>query len=143
MSLGPAALDGTKRRAAASGHTAMGHDRREPRISEIEVQVTALLPEAEAVDAAEVQTVGADRRGDEVPAEFARRETRLADEPEAQAAVEHNAAEARPDGRAQLSTSRPPWPEPPTTTSVPAAGDTFDLPLADADSDSDDNHVLG
>ena len=137
LSLGRVALDGTKLRASASRHKAMSHDRLGPRIAEIEAQVKALLAEAEATDAAEDQTFGEDRRGDEVPAELARRETRLAkmraakeaieadarekaarkaaekarskgaDEHEARAAAEQAAAEARPEGRAQRSFTDP------------------------------------
>ena len=43
--------------------------------------VDALLSEAERVDAEEDERFGADRRGDELPEELQRRETRLGGDP--------------------------------------------------------------
>jgi transposase len=90
--LGRVALDGTKLRASASRHKAMSHDRLSPRITALEAEVAAILAEAEARDRAEDEAFGEDRRGDEVPAELARRETRLAKMRAAKEAIE---AEAR------------------------------------------------
>ena len=78
VSLGRVALDGTKLRASASRHKAMSHDRLGPRIAQLEAEVAAILAEAEAMDRAEDEQFGEDRRGDEVSEELARRETRLA-----------------------------------------------------------------
>ena len=99
VKLGRVALDGTKLRASASRHKAMSHDRLGPRIAEIEAQVRDLLAEAEAADAAEDEAFGKGRRGDEVPAELARRESRLAKMRAAKEAIE---AEAR-DKAAQVA----------------------------------------
>lgn len=88
VKLGRVALDGTKLRASASRHKAMSHSRLGPRIAEIEAQVKDLLAEAEATDRAEDATFGKDRRGDELPAELARRETRLAKMRAAKEAIE-------------------------------------------------------
>jgi hypothetical protein len=63
------------------------------RIPEVEAEVARLLAEAEAVDAAEDAEFGADRRGDELPAELQTREGRLAKMREAKAAMEAEAAE--------------------------------------------------
>lgn len=92
LSLGRVALDGTKLRASASRHKAMSYDRIDPRIEELKAQVKDLLAEAEAIDSVEDDAFGNDRRGDEVPYELARRETRLAKLRAAKEAIE---AEAR------------------------------------------------
>jgi Transposase DDE domain len=92
VKLGRVALDGTKLRASASRHKAMSYDRLGPRIEVLEAEVAGILAEAEATDQAEDEAFGADRRGDEVPPELARRESRLAKMRAAKEAIE---AEAR------------------------------------------------
>jgi Transposase DDE domain len=64
--------------------------------------VDALLEEAERVDAEEDERFGADRRGDELPEELRRRETRLAKIREAKEALEREAREAETARRAEL-----------------------------------------
>jgi transposase len=93
VSLGRVALDGTKLRASASRHKAMSYDRLGPRMDEIEKQVAAILAEAEAVDAAEDEEFGEDRRGDELPKELATREGRLRKMRAAKEAIEAEARE--------------------------------------------------
>jgi transposase len=93
LKLGRVALDGTKLRASASRHKAMSHDRMGPRIEALEEEVRTILAEAEAADAAEDAEFGEDKRGDEVPAELARRETRLAKLRAAKEAIEAEAKE--------------------------------------------------
>ena len=61
--LGRVALDGTKLVANASRHKAMSYDHIGPRIEELKAEVDAMLAEAEAVDEAEDEAYGADRRG--------------------------------------------------------------------------------
>jgi hypothetical protein len=92
VALGRVALDGTKLRAAASRHKAMSHDRLGPRIEALEAEVAAMLAAAEETDRAEDEAFGPDRRGDELPVELARRESRLAKLRAAKEAIE---AEAR------------------------------------------------
>lgn len=92
VSLGRVALDGTKLRASASRHKAMSHDRMGPKIEELAAQVAAMLAEAEATDRAEDEEFGEDRRGDELPAELATKEGRLARMRAAKAAIEADAA---------------------------------------------------
>jgi len=92
VSLGRVALDGTKVRAAASRHRAMSYDRMVRAESELAGEVDGLLAEAERLDAAEDAAYGPDRRGDELPAELARREGRLAAIRAAKAALEAEAA---------------------------------------------------
>jgi transposase len=93
VKLGRVALDGTKLRASASRHKAMSYDRLGPRIEDLEAEVRDLLAEAEAADRAEDEAFGANRRGDELPAELARRETRLKKMRAAKEAIEQDAKE--------------------------------------------------
>lgn len=95
VSLGKVALDGSKIRASASRHRAMSYDRMVRAEGELVAQVEALLADAERTDAAE-DVVHGDRRGDELPAELARREGRLAAIRKAKADLEaEHAAKAR------------------------------------------------
>ncbi len=91
--LGRVALDGTKLDANASKHKAMSYDHIVPRIAELEAEVKALLEEAERVDRAEDEAFGEDRRGDELSAELARRESRLEKLRAAKEAIEAEARE--------------------------------------------------
>ena len=75
--LGRVAIDGTKLKANASRHKAMSYGRMAEREAALAAEVQAILDEAEAVDAAEDAQFG-DARGDELPPELRRRETRLA-----------------------------------------------------------------
>ena len=101
VSLGRVALDGTKLRASASRHKAMSYDRMGPKIEDLKDQVAAMLAEAEATDRAEDEKFGEDRRGDELPAELATKEGRLARMRAAKAAIE---AEAREKEAAKAAT---------------------------------------
>lgn len=94
VSLGQVALDGTKVRANASKRKAMSYARMTEKEKILAEQVSGLLAEAERVDKAEDAKFGKNRRGDELPAELARRETRLATIRAAKAALEAEAAEA-------------------------------------------------
>ncbi len=89
--LGRVAIDGTKVRASASRHKAMSYDRMVTKESEIAEQVRALLEEAERVDSEEDERFGEDRRGDELPAELATKQGRLAKLRQAKAALEAEA----------------------------------------------------
>ena len=93
VKLGRVALDGTKLRASASRHKAMSYSRLGPRIEHLQGEVAALLAEAEATDRAEDEEYGVDKRGDEVPPELARRETRIAKMRAAKEAIEQDAAD--------------------------------------------------
>ncbi len=112
VKLGRVALDGTKLKANASKHKAMSYGRLQKREAELEAEVKAILDEAEAVDAAEDAQFG-DARGDELPPELARRETRLVKIREAKAALEAEARErtgnpdAVPTPKAQRNFSDP------------------------------------
>jgi transposase len=91
VKLGVVALDGTKIRANASKHKAMSYERMTDTEKRLEKEIAEILKRAEEVDAEEDLLYGADKRGDELPAELARRETRLARIREAMAALEEEA----------------------------------------------------
>jgi transposase len=89
--LGHVALDGTKVLANASKHKAMSYSRMPEAERKLEQEIATLLAEAQRVDAAEDAQYGPGKRGDELPAELARRASRLAKIREAKAAVEAEA----------------------------------------------------
>ena len=98
--VGRGALDGTKMQANASKHQAMSYGRMREKPQQLRAEVTQLLADAEAADAAEDAEYGADRRGDERPAELQRRESRLQRIREAKRALEARAkAEAAATGQ--------------------------------------------
>jgi len=99
VKLGRVALDGTKVKANASKHKAMSYERMKEKQQAIRAEVRALLAQAEATDAAEDARYGADRRGDELPEELQRRESRLKKIREAKRALEERARqEAKEEG---------------------------------------------
>ena len=75
--VGRVAIDGSKIKANASKHKAMSYGRMREKQRQLRDEVKQLLAQAEAADAAEDAEYGADRRGDELPAELQRRESRL------------------------------------------------------------------
>jgi hypothetical protein len=93
VKLGHVAIDGTKLQANASKHKAMSYERMAEKERALQAEVEKLLAEAARVDAAEDAQYGAGRRGDELPAELARRESRLKKIAEAKAALEQEARE--------------------------------------------------
>jgi transposase len=107
VKLGHVALDGSKVAANASKHKAMSYARMEETERRLQAEVRELLETAERVDAAEDAQFGRGRRGDELPAELARRETRLAAIRAAKAALEQQAraqaAQAAEEARGKLA----------------------------------------
>lgn len=89
--LGRVALDGTKLRANASRRKAMSYARMSEKEKILAAEVSDLLAEAEAIDAAEDAKYGKNRRGEELPEKLRRRETRLAAIREAKQALEDEA----------------------------------------------------
>ena len=75
--LGRVAVDGTKVKANASKHKAMSYGLMPEKELQFEAEVAELLAQAEATDADEDRRHGPDHRGDELPAELRRRESRL------------------------------------------------------------------
>jgi transposase len=109
IGLGMLALDGAKLRANASRHKAMSYERMvkqeaklEVEIAEIRKNVAALLAEAERTDAEEDERFGPKNRGDELPEELRRRESRLQKIKEAKEALEAEARAAESARRAEL-----------------------------------------
>ena len=102
VSLGRVALDGTKVRANASRRKAMSYARLTEKQKVLAVEVSDLLAEAEAIDQAEDSRFGKDKRGDELPAELARRESRLVKLAQAREQLEADAAaKARKDAESK------------------------------------------
>jgi len=93
MKLGRVALDGSKIQANASKHKAMSYGRMKEQERQLRAEVKRLLSQAEAVDEEEDARYGKDSRGDELPAELRRRETRLQRIREAKRALEQRAQE--------------------------------------------------
>lgn len=93
VKLGRVALDGTKLRANASRRKAMSYARMSEKEKILAAEVSDLLAEAEAIDKAEDAQFGKNRRGDELPEELRRRETRLAAIGQAKQALEDEARE--------------------------------------------------
>jgi transposase len=105
--VGRVALDGSKIKANASKHKAMSYGRMRDKEKQLRDEVTHLLTQAEATDAAEDAAYGADRRGDELPGELQRRESRLKRIREAKRALEARAEEAATAAAEPLDSAKP------------------------------------
>src|SRR6266550_245808 len=90
IKLGRVSLDGTKLKANASKHKAMSYGRMKEKQQQLKEEVKQLLAAAEAADEKEDRQYG-DKRGDELPEELRRRETRLAKIKEAKKVIEQRA----------------------------------------------------
>ena len=93
MKLGRVALDGSKVKGNASKHKAMSYGRMKETEKRLREEIRKLLKQAEAADQEEDSRYGRDRRGDELPEELQRRETRIARIREAKRALEERARE--------------------------------------------------
>jgi transposase len=107
MKVGRVALDGTKMKANASKHKAMSYGRMGEKEKELRGEVKELLAQAEAVDAAEDARHGKRQRGDELPEELARRESRLKKIREAKRALEERAREQAVAAGGEANQARP------------------------------------
>ena len=133
VKLGQVAIDGSKLRANASKHKAMSYERMCAKEEQLAAEVERLLAEAAATDEAEDQQYGKGQRGDELPTELARRESRLRRIREAKAALEAEAkekakataaaAEAKLEVRKQreVETGKKPRGRPPQVPDIAAA----------------------
>ena len=100
MKLGRVALDGSKVKGNASKHKAISYGRTKETEKRLREEVRKLLNQAEAADKEEDSQYGRDRRGDELPEELQRRETRIARIREAKRALEERAREqAKSEGK--------------------------------------------
>jgi len=86
--LGHIAVDGTKVGASANKHKAMSYQRMVDEEQRLKREIRAMLEAAVAEDEADDACYGKERRGDELPAELAFRESRLKKIQEAKAALE-------------------------------------------------------
>ena len=91
MKLGRVAIDGTKIKANANKHKAMSYERMLREEQRLREEVKRLLAAAEQTDKDEDKRYGRTKRGDEMPAELARREERLKRIGEAKKALEERA----------------------------------------------------
>ena len=145
VKLGHVALDGTKIKANASKHKAMSYERMGEAEKQLETEVQALLAEAARVDAEEDGKYGKGKRGDELPKELARRESRLEKIREAKAALEQEARAAAERKQAEVEAQlrerekqerergrkwggRPPAPDPEAAKPEPTAQRNFTDP---------------
>ena len=109
VKLGRVSLDGTKVKANASKHKAMSYGRMKEKQRQLREEVKQLLAQAEAADEEEDRRYG-NRRGDELPEELQRRETRLAKIQQAKKVIEQRAREkAAAEGKsaAQVKQAKP------------------------------------
>lgn len=95
VKLGHVALDGTKVQANASKHKAMSYGRMQEQEEQLRAKVLDLLQQAESADAQEDTKYGAGRRGDELPTELQRAQSRLQRIRQAKAELEAEAKQAR------------------------------------------------
>lgn len=95
VKLGHVAFDGTKMPANASKHKAMSYKRMLEDELRLKKEIEELLKRAEETDGVEDARYGEGNRGDELPEELQRRETRLAKIQEAKAKLKEEAKQAR------------------------------------------------
>ena len=93
VKLGHVSVDGTKIKANASKHKAMSYKRMTETAARLKQEIDGLLRQAEETDAQEDAQYGKNRRGDELPEELQRRQSRLKKIQEAKAALEAEARE--------------------------------------------------
>ena len=101
VKLGHIALDGTKIKANASRHKAMSYGRMLKEEASLKEEIKQLLEKSEAIDRQEDDKYGPDRRGDELPEELARRESRLKRIQEAKKVLEATAKAAAQEAQKQ------------------------------------------
>jgi Transposase DDE domain len=108
VNLGNVSIDGTKLQGNASRHKAMSYGSMKKEVERLREEIETLVTQAYQQDEAEEAVLGS-RRGDEVPAELARREDRLARIEAAMRRLEaqaHTAAEAERQHRAAAEAER-------------------------------------
>jgi len=110
VKLGHVAIDGTKLQANASKHKAMSYGRMSEAEQKLQAEVEELLRRAEEADAAEDAKFGKGQRGDELPEELARRESRIkkirAAKVELEAEAKQKAAEQKAAVEAKIAARR-------------------------------------
>jgi transposase len=110
VKLGHVSIDGTKIMANASKHKAMSYQRMGETEQRLKGEIDQLLARAEQADAAEDEKYGKGQRGDELPKELARRESRIKKIQQAKAELEQESREkaeqAREEAEATLAARR-------------------------------------
>jgi len=99
--VGTLAIDGSKVKANASKHKAMSYDRMNKEEKRLKREIQAITKMAADVDEAEDVEFGPNCRGDELPKELARRETRMKTIQEAKERLERRKAEAAREADAE------------------------------------------
>jgi transposase len=123
--VGTIALDGTKVKANAnaSRHKAMSYDRMKTEEERLKKEIADILAEAQTADNAEDLQHGPDRRGDELPDELARRQSRLAKIQGARKLLEER---ARIEATEEAARRQAEGKSPPTTPPAEAVPDPKD-----------------
>jgi transposase len=93
VKLGHVAIDGSKIQANASKHKAMSYERMEKAEQQLREEVEAMMGKAAGADEAEDEKYGKGGKEEELPAELARRESRIEKIQAAKAALEAEARE--------------------------------------------------
>jgi transposase len=100
VKLGHVAIDGSKIAGNASKHKAMSYERMGETEKRLQAEVEEILKRADAEDTAEDAKYGKGQSGEELPAELARRESRLAKIRAAKAELEAEAREKAEEKKA-------------------------------------------
>lgn len=145
--VGHVALDGSKVQANASKHKAMSYGRMKEEEKRLSAEIESMLKRAEEADASEDREFGADKRGDELPEELLRRETRLKRIREVKAELEAEAAASRAAAlrenaanlRVKLDDRTVPDGEKKQATTLAAKSEQQADEIAPRDDDDDDN----
>ncbi len=149
VKLGHVALDGTKVKANASKHKAMSYAYMEKDEERLKKEIEELLRQAEEADDEEDRKYGKSKRGDELPEELSRRESRLQVIQEAKKALEKEARErARAEGKLdEEGNPKPPKrgkkPKTPPGTPKPKAQRNFTDPERRIMKNSDKAYIQG
>jgi transposase len=108
VKLGHVAIDGTKVKANASKHKAMSYEHMTKKEAELKKKVEELLRAAEQADLEEDAVYGKGMRGDELPAELQRAESRLAVIRRVKAELEAEARQQAEERKAHDDDDEPP-----------------------------------
>ena len=107
LKLGHVAIDSTKIKANAAKSESLRYGSLEATAQALEAEVVRLLTEAQRIDDAEDTVYGVGRRGDELPDDLRRRETRLAKIRQLKAEMEREAQQAAAQEQQQKASGAP------------------------------------
>src|SRR5215217_6558662 len=125
--VGTIALDGTKIKANATRHKAMSYERMPEEEARLKQEIATILAEAESADETEDAAHGPTRRGDELPQELARRQSRLAKIQQAKALLEERARTEAAEEAARCQEEGKPPPAVPPAEAVPKPKDQINF----------------